>query len=178
MVVRHGMHAVLNPSVKLAYMETHWDTGYYEHAKATIERVVRLVLFFCCMCIASGVADSSLSSFQYDSYCTPPSSSGLAAGATPASTAQTDDAAFHDASIMIWMESAVQERMQAEAALGGPRQELHDYLNSPLVNSHGRPLDLVAWWGVSHVAIALAFADANSLPPSRNTPPAIQPSPV
>jgi hypothetical protein len=59
MMVRYGMYAVLNPSLKLAYMKTHWDTEYYKHAEATIERVVHLVLFFCCMCIASGVADSS-----------------------------------------------------------------------------------------------------------------------
>jgi hypothetical protein len=119
-----------------------------------------------------------LPSFQYDSYCIPPLSSGLAAGATPASTAQTDAAAFHATSSMNWMESAVQERVQAEATLANPRQELHDYLDSPLVNSHGGTLDIVAWWGVSPVAIALAFADANSYPPSRNTPSATQLSPV
>jgi hypothetical protein len=53
MMVRYGMYAVLNPSLKLAYMATHWDTEYYKQAEATIERVVRVVLFFCCMCIAS-----------------------------------------------------------------------------------------------------------------------------
>jgi len=170
------MYTVLNPSLKLAYMKVHWDTKYYKHAEATIERVVHLVLFFfCCMCTASGVADYS---FQYDSYCIPPSSSGLAAGTTPASTAQTDAVAFHATGWMIWMESSVQGRVQAETTLVNPRQELHDYLDSPLVSSHAEPLGLVAWWGVSHVAIALAFADANSYPPSRNTPSATQLSPV
>ena len=37
-----GMYAVLDPTLKLAYVKTHWDTEYYEHAEATIERVVRL----------------------------------------------------------------------------------------------------------------------------------------
>lgn len=39
MMVRYGMYAVLNPSLKLAYMKTHWGTEYYKHAEATIERV-------------------------------------------------------------------------------------------------------------------------------------------
>jgi hypothetical protein len=53
------MHAVLDPAVKLMYMKTHWDSVYYNHAEDTIKRVVRLVLSFFFMCIASGVADSS-----------------------------------------------------------------------------------------------------------------------
>ena len=108
------------------------------------------------MCIASGVADSS---FQFDSYWILPSSSGLVA----TSTAQMDPADTHPAtSSTAWMHAAVQKRVQAEAELAGPRQELHDYLNSPLVNPQDKTLDVVAWWGVSHVAIALAFADADS----------------
>lgn len=179
MMVRYGMYAVLDPTLKLTYMKKHWDTEYYKHAEATIERVVRLVLFFFYMCTASGVADSS---FQHNSYCIPPSSSGLAAEATPVSTDQTDAASFHATrpatSSMSWVRSAVQERVQTEATLVNPRQELHDYLDSPLVDLPDETLDLAAWWGVSHVAIALAFADTNSYPPSRNTPSATQPSPV
>ena len=41
------MCSVLDPTLKLAYMETHWDAEYYKHAEATIERVVRLVLGPC-----------------------------------------------------------------------------------------------------------------------------------
>lgn len=80
---------------------------------------------------------------------------------------------------MIWIQSVVQKRVQAEATLARPRQELHDYLDSPLVDLHAGTLDVIAWWGVSHVAITLAFADANPpLPPFRNTRPATQLSPV
>jgi hypothetical protein len=79
------MYAVLDPTVKLLYVETHWDIEYYNHAEVIIKRVVRLFLFF--MCMASGVADPS---FQYNSYRTLPSSSGPAAGATAVSTDQTD----------------------------------------------------------------------------------------
>jgi hypothetical protein len=47
------------------------------------------------------------------------------------------------------------------------------------VDPQGKTLDVVAWWGVSHVAIALASADANSsLSPFRNTPSDTQHSPV
>ena len=166
------MYAVLNPSFKLAYMKRHWDTEYYKHAEATIERVVHLVLFFCCMCTASGVADSS---FHYDSYYTPPSSSELAAGTTPASTAQMDAAAFLDTGVTTWMYSAVQKRVQAETALADHRQGLHDYLDSPLLPD--KTPNLVAWWGVSHVAIALAFADANSSLPPGTRPPLPNPRP-
>lgn len=102
------------------------------------------------MCIASGVADSS---FQYDSYWIPPESSGLVA----TSTAQMKPADTHPAtSGTAWMCAAVQKCMQEEAELASPRQELHDYLNSSPVNTHGKTLDVVAWWGVSHAAIARA----------------------
>ena len=51
--------------------------------------------------------------------------------------------------------------MQKPSWLVGPHQELYDYLDSPLVNLEDKMLDLVAWWGVSYVAIAPAFADAH-----------------
>jgi hypothetical protein len=47
MMMDGWMDSVLDPTLKLAYMERHWDTEYYEHAKATIERVVCLVLAPC-----------------------------------------------------------------------------------------------------------------------------------
>ena len=68
------------------------------------------------------------------------------------------------------MNAAVQKRVQAETTSVGPRQELHDYLNSPPVNPQGKMLDVVAWWGVSHAAIALAFADADSSLASETRP--------
>ena len=43
MMVRYGMYTVLNPSSKLMYMKTHWDIEYYNHAEATIKKVVRLL---------------------------------------------------------------------------------------------------------------------------------------
>ena len=180
-MVRYGMYAVLDPTVKLLYVETHWGTEYCNHAEVIIKKAVRLFLFF--MCIASGVADSS---FQYNSYRTLPSSSGPAAGATAVSTDQTDPDALpatdsSPTSIKSWLRSSVKQNEQAKVALTGHCQELHDYLNSPPVDSDTTPLDLVAWWGVSHVAIALALADANSSPssiPSRNRPSATQLSPV
>jgi hypothetical protein len=114
------------------------------------------------------VADSS---FQYDSYCIPLSSSGLAAGTTtPASTDQTGAAAFNATTSNMWIRSTLQKRVQAEATLTGHRQELHDYLDSPLVDPNAETLDVVAWWGVSRVAIALAFTDANPYLSSETRP--------
>jgi hypothetical protein len=43
MMVRYGMYAVLNPSSKLMYMKTHWDSVYYNHAEATIKKAVCLL---------------------------------------------------------------------------------------------------------------------------------------
>ena len=43
MMVRYGMYAVLNPSSKLMYMKTHWDTEYCNHAEVIIKKVVRLL---------------------------------------------------------------------------------------------------------------------------------------
>jgi len=180
-MVRYGMYAVLDPTVKLLYVETHWGTEYCNHAEVIIKKAVRLFLFF--MCIASGVADSS---FQYNSYRTLPSSSGPAAGATAVSTDQTDPDALpatdsSPTSIKSWLRSSVKQNEQAKVALTGHCQELHDYLDSPLVSPKEKRLDLVGWWGVSHVAIALALVNANSSPssiPSRNRPSATQLSPV
>ena len=42
-MVRYGMYAVLDPTLKLLYVETHWNTEYYNHAEATIEKAVRLL---------------------------------------------------------------------------------------------------------------------------------------
>ena len=92
--------------------------------------------------IAGDVADSL---FQYDSYLVQPS--GLAAGTTDASTAQTDPAAFDATTSMIWMQDAVRERMQAESTLVRPREELENYLNSPLVDFHAEKLDIIGLWG-------------------------------
>jgi hypothetical protein len=126
-------------------------------------------------------------SFQYNSYRTLSSSSGPAAGAAAVSTANQMDLDALPAtdssptSIKSWIRSSVKQSVQVKAARTGHCQELHDYLNSPPVESDGTaPLDLVAWWGVSHVAIALALADANSSSsiPSRNTLFATQLSPV
>ena len=130
------------------------------------------------MCIVSGMADPS---FQYNSYRTLPPSSGSAGGATAVSTDQTDpDGRL--ATLLVtagtdWMYSSVQKSIQAEPGRVDQSQELHDYLDSPLVSPKEKRLDLVGWWGVSHVAIALALADANSSPssiPSRNRPFATQ----
>ena len=66
-------------------------------------------------------------------------------------------------SIKSWIRSSVKQSVQEKVAQTGHCQELHDYLNGPPVDSDDTtPLDLVAWWGVSHVVIALALADANS----------------
>ena len=118
------------------------------------------------MCIASGVADSS---FQYNSYRTLSSSSGPAAGATAVPTADQMDLDALPAtnssptSIKSWIRSSVKQSVQAKVARTGHCQELHGYLNSlPVDCGDTTPLDLVAWWGVSHVAIALALTDANS----------------
>jgi hypothetical protein len=129
-------------------MKKHWDTEYYRHAEATIERVVCLVPFFLSMhmCIARGMADRS---FQYDSYWISPSSSGLAAGATSAALiAQMDPATRPPKYGMTWMHSAANEGVQAETTLAGHRQELRDYLNSSLVETEDSAdvLDLIAWW--------------------------------
>jgi hypothetical protein len=136
------MDSVLDPTLKLAYMRKHWDTEYYKHAEATIERVVRLVLFFWSMCMASGVADSS---FQYDSYWIPSSSSGSVA----TSTAQADLDLCPPIYGMNWMQHSIDEGVETEVKLINPRQELHDYLDSPRVEVHDRMLDVIAWWGVS-----------------------------
>ena len=134
------------------------------------------------MCIVSGMADPS---FQYKSYRTLPPSSGPAGGATAVSTDQTDPdgrlATLPVTAGTDWMYSSVQKSIQAEPGRVDQSQELHDYLDSPLVSPKEKRLDLVAWWGVSHIAVALALADANSSPssiPSRNRPFATQLSPV
>jgi hypothetical protein len=81
------------------------------------------------------------------------------------------------------MYSAIDEaNVQAETTLVDHRQELHNYLNSPREDTLGgtKALDLVAWWGVGHVVMALILADADPpyFPPFRNTPATIQLSPV
>ena len=184
MMVRYGMYAVLDPTAKPQYVETNWDIDYYNYAERTIKEVVRPVLFFF-MCIASGVSDSS---FQYDSYRTLSSSSGPAVDTTAVPTADQMDLDALPAtnssptSIKSWIRSSVKQGVQAKVAQTGHCQELHDYLNSlPVDCGDTTPLDLVAWWGVSHVAIAPALADANSSPssiPSRNMPSTTQLSPV
>ena len=127
------MYAVLDPTAKLQYVETNWDTDYYNCAEGTIKEVVRPVLFFF-MCIASGVADSS---FQYNSYRTLSSASGPAAGATAVPTADQMDLDALPAtnssptSIKSWIRSSVKQSVQAKVARTGHCQELHDYLNSP-----------------------------------------------
>src|SRR6478735_8438710 len=93
-------------------LETHCGAEYCRHAKAIIERVVYLVLFFCCnmcMCIASGVADRSFH-LQYDSYCVPPSSSpGATTGTIPAaSTAQMDLATHSHMKAVDWAHSVAE----------------------------------------------------------------------
>ena len=42
-MVRYGMYAVLDPTVKLLYVETHWGTEYCNHAEVIIKKVVRLL---------------------------------------------------------------------------------------------------------------------------------------
>jgi hypothetical protein len=129
-------------------------------------------------------------SFQYNSYWIPPSPSGPAATELtlppPASTAQTSSAAFSaddwqdddQDDWQAWMCTTARDHMQAETTLANPLEELHDYLNSSLVDFRNKEPDLIGWWGVSClITIALAVANPR-LPSFSNTPSAIQPLPV
>jgi len=79
----------------------------------------------------------------------------------PAASAAQTSATFRVSNNASWVRSAVSKRVQPEAAVASPRQELRDYFDSPRVNCPDNTLDVVAWWGVSY-AIALPFAnDAN-----------------
>jgi hypothetical protein len=101
--------------------------------------------------------------FQCGSYWIQPSSSGRATTELtlhlPTSTAQTSSAALsaddYQKEWEVWTFSTAQNNMQAEATLANPLEELNDYLNSPLVDFRDKKLDIVVWWGVSHVVLPL-----------------------
>jgi len=64
----------------------------------------------------------------------------------PAASAAQTSATFRVSNNASWVRSAVSKRVQAEAAVASPRQELRDYFDSPRVNCRDNTLDVVAWW--------------------------------
>src|SRR5437773_1574085 len=71
----------------------------------------------------------------------------------PAASAAQTSATFRVSNNTSWVCSAVSKRVQQEAAVASPRQELRDYFDNPRVNCPDNTLDVFAWWRVSHVML-------------------------
>jgi hypothetical protein len=71
----------------------------------------------------------------------------------PAASAAQTSATFRVSNNASWVRSAVSKRVQPEAAVASPRQELRDYFDSPRVNCPDNTLDVFAWWRVSHAML-------------------------
>ncbi|KAJ8457093.1 hypothetical protein ONZ45_g18454 [Pleurotus djamor] len=109
----------LEPSIKLAYAELHWDPKYVKAGKKQLEKVFDTYY---------GKAPTPRPSL--------PKASNIASAPIPESTVVQYG--------HTWMRSKVQSRTETESRKVNPRDELKAYLDSPL---ELEITDVVRWWG-------------------------------
>jgi hypothetical protein len=130
---------VLDPRVKMAYFQKHWEEIYLDNGTQTLNDTVSLQFHR----VLTHLTDT----FQFDQYYT----------ASPSATAATSDltlATLHveeqPADMLYgsaWIQSAVASRVAEEAEGTDPRQELQTYLTAAL--EHHRVLAdtaVIKWW--------------------------------
>ncbi|RDB19397.1 hypothetical protein Hypma_013487 [Hypsizygus marmoreus] len=105
----------LDPSIKLEYCKNKWDQRHYDAGRKSLEKT-------------------------FDMYASRTSSEPIEPAPPPASSPVKRTG--YGAS---WLEAAIRPRVQAEASMRDPREELKEYLAAPLEWGLQDP---VKWWGV------------------------------